>query len=128
VTDVVTLKLPREQEFFGVAHLVLGGLAARLDLTYDILDDMTTAIDELLERRESSEDVTLSVRIEEDALTASVGPFDERIAGELQSEGGGLGLRRVLETVVDSVEVSERDGARWVELHKSLGGERVVGR
>ena len=128
MTDVVTLKLPREQEFFGVAHLVLGGLAARLDLTYDILDDMTTAIDELLERRESSEDVTLSVRIEQDSLNASVGPFDERIAGELQAQGDGLGLRRVLETVVDSVKVSERDGAQWVELRKALGGERTVGR
>ncbi len=126
MTDVVTLKLPREQEFFGVAHLVLGGLAARLDLTYDILDDMTTAIDELLERRESSEDVTLSVRIEEDSLSASVGPFDERIAGELQSGGDGFGLRRVLETVVDRVSVEQRDGAQWVELHKSLGGERTV--
>jgi len=127
VTDVITLKLPREQEFFGVAHLVLGGLAARLDLTYAVLDDMTTAIDELLERRESSEDVTLSVRIEEDLLIASVGPFDERIAGELKGGDGGFGLRRVLETVVDSVDVSERDGAQWVELHKSLGGERTVG-
>ncbi|MHB8641366.1 MAG: hypothetical protein ACYDA3_00540 [Gaiellaceae bacterium] len=126
MTDVVTLKLPREQEFFGVAHLVLGGLAARLDLTYDVLDDMTTAIDQLLERRESSEDVVLSVRIEKDSLSASVGPFDKRIAGELQSEGDGLGLRRVLATVVDRFGVSERDGAHWVELQKSLGGERTV--
>ena len=47
MTDVVTLQLPRERDFFGVAHLVLGGLGARLDLTYDVLEDMTTAIDEL---------------------------------------------------------------------------------
>ena len=51
MTDVVTLQLPREREFFSVAHLVLGGLGARLDLTYDVLEEMTTAIDELLKQR-----------------------------------------------------------------------------
>jgi anti-sigma regulatory factor (Ser/Thr protein kinase) len=121
VTDVVTLQLPRDRDFFGVAHLVLGGLAARLDLTYDVLDDVTTALDELLERREASEDVTLSVRIEDGALSATVGPFSGRVSEELQASGEGLGLRRVLETMVDDVRLTERDGAQWVELRKSTG-------
>jgi anti-sigma regulatory factor (Ser/Thr protein kinase) len=120
VTDVVTLQLPRERDFFGVAHLVLGGLGARLDLTYDVLEDMTTAIDELLNRSEPTEDVTLTVKIEEEAIVATVGPFGGRVADELRGSDAGLGLRRVLETVVDEVDVSERDGARWVELRKSL--------
>jgi len=122
VTDVVTLQLPRERDFFGVAHLVLGGLGARLDLTYNVLEDMTTAIDELLNRRESTDDVTLTVKIEEEALVATVGPFSGRVADELHASDAGLGLRRVLETVVDKVEVSERDGAQWVELRKSVKG------
>jgi hypothetical protein len=120
VTDVVKLQLPREREFFGVAHLVIGGLGARLDLTYDVLEDMTTAIDELLNRRESSEDVTLTVRIEESAIVATVGPFARPVADELHASDAGLGLRRVLETVVDQVDVRERDGAQWVELRKSV--------
>jgi anti-sigma regulatory factor (Ser/Thr protein kinase) len=120
VTDVVTLQLPREREFFGVAHLVLGGLGARLDLTYDVLEDMTTAIDELLSRREATDDVTLSVTIEEDAIIATVGPFGGRVADELHGSDEGLGLRRVLETVVDEVEVSERGGRQWVELKKTV--------
>jgi len=120
VTDVVTLQLPRERDYFGVAHLVLGGLGARLDLTYDVLEDMTTAIDELLNRRESSEDVTLSVRIEDDVIVATVGPFSGRVADELHASDPGLGLRRVLETVVDKVDVGERDGAQWVELTKNV--------
>ena len=122
MTDVVTLQLPRERDFFGVAHLVLGGLGARLDLTYDVLEDMTTAIDELLNRREQSEDVTLTVQIEEDAIVATVGPFGGRVAEELRASDAGLGLRRVLETSVDAVDVSERDGTQWVELRKSLKG------
>jgi hypothetical protein len=120
VTDVVTLQLPREPEFFGVAHLVLGGLGARLDLTYDVLEDMTTAIDELLNRRESTDDVTLTLKIDDDAIAATVGPFSGRVADELRGSDEELGLRRVLETVVDGVDVSERDGAQWVELTKNV--------
>jgi anti-sigma regulatory factor (Ser/Thr protein kinase) len=120
VTDVVTLQLPRERDFFGVAHLVLGGLGARLNLTYDVLDDITTAIDELLDRRESTEDVTLTVKIEDAAITAIVGPFGGRVADELHASDADLGLRRVLETVVDDVTLREREGAQWVELRKSL--------
>jgi anti-sigma regulatory factor (Ser/Thr protein kinase) len=119
VTDVVTLQLPRDRELFGVAHLVLGGLAARLDLTVDVLDDISTALDELLRRRERTDDVTVSVRIEETALLTVVGPFDD-VAEELESPDEGLGLRRVLETVVDKVDVQKRDGRQWVELRKEL--------
>jgi hypothetical protein len=122
MTDVVTLQLPRDREFHGVAHLVLGGLAARLDLTYDVLEDMTTAIDELLERRDTGEDVTLSLEIEEKAIVTVVGPFNGDIGEELRASDEGLGLRRVLETVVDHVDVSERDGGQWVELRKQLEG------
>jgi hypothetical protein len=122
MTDVVTLQLPRDREFHGVAHLVLGGLAARLDLTYDVLEDMTTAIDELLERRDTGEDVTLSLEIEENAIVTVVGPLKGNIGEELRASDEGLGLRRVLETVVDHVDVSERDGRQWVELRKQLDG------
>ena len=128
MTDVVTLQLPRERDFHGVAHLVLGGLAARLDLTYDVLDDMTTAIDELLERRDSPEDVTLSVEIEDAALVATIGPFTGRVANELHAGGEELGLRRVLETTVDDVDVSERDGAQWVQLRKAIERTATDGR
>jgi hypothetical protein len=121
VSDIVTLQLPREREFFGVAHLVLGGLGARLDLTYDVLDDMTTAIDELLNRRDTSADVTLTLTIGDAAITAMLGPFGGAVADELRASDTGLGLRRVLEASVDDVGVSERDGAHWVELTKSVG-------
>ena len=120
MTDVVTLQLPRQPDYFGVAHLVLGGLGARLDLTYDVLEDMTTALDELMDRRESTEEVTLEVCVADGALTATVGPFGGRVADELHASDAGLGLRRVLETVVDGVSVSQRDGENWVELEKRL--------
>ena len=120
MTDVVTLQLPRDRDFFGVAHLVLGGLGARFDLTYDVLDDMTTALDELLERREAIDDVTLEVRIGDNEIATTVGPFGGRVVDELHASDAGLGLRRVLETVVDKVSISERDGGHWVELRKHI--------
>ena len=120
MTDVVTLQLPRERDFFGVAHLVLGGLAARLNLTVDVLDDVTTAIDELLARRELISDVTVSVRVDDNALVAEVGPFGADVTHDLSAQEEGLGLGRVLRTMVDAVAVEERDGAQWVVLTKKL--------
>ena len=120
MTDVSTLQLPRERDFFGVAHRVLGGLGARLELTYDVLDDITTALDELMNRREATDDVTLEVQVGDGEITTTVGPFGGRVVDELHASDAGLGLRRVLETVVDDVSVTERDGAQWVELRKHL--------
>lgn len=120
MSDVVTLQLPRDRDFFGVAHLVIGGLGARFDLTYDVLDDITTALDELMDRREAIDDVTLRVEVGDGEITTTVGPFGGRVADELHASDAGLGLRRVLETVVDKVSVTERNGGHWVELRKHL--------
>jgi anti-sigma regulatory factor (Ser/Thr protein kinase) len=120
VSDVVTLQLPRDRDFFGVAHLVLGGLGARFDVTYDVLDDITTALDELMDRHEAIDDVTLEVEVGEGEITTTVGPFTGRVIDELHASDAGLGLRRVLETVVDKVSVTERNGGHWVELRKHV--------
>lgn len=120
--DCVTLTLPRDRDFFVIAGLVLGGLAARLDVTVEHLDDLEIALAGLLDRMGGDRPVTVSLSVEEDAIRASVGPDD---GGELRAElereaGGGLDLRRLLDAVVDRVEVVERDGAQWVELTKSV--------
>ena len=43
------------------------------------------------------------------------------VADGLHGSDKELGLRRVLETAVDKVEVSEHDGGQWVELRKNVG-------
>jgi anti-sigma regulatory factor (Ser/Thr protein kinase) len=119
--DQITLTLPRERPFFGVAHLVLGGLAVRLDLSYDELEDLQVALAELLRRRENEGEITLVVRVSDQELEASIGPFDASFVDELREDAGqGVGLRRVLDTVVDDVEVTEREGQPWVALRKSI--------
>jgi anti-sigma regulatory factor (Ser/Thr protein kinase) len=121
-TDEITLTIPRDDSFHHVAQLVLGGMAARLDLTYENLDDLDVALTSLLERAEEDGDVTVRLRLRGDAFQAKVGPFHgEKLRNELEREvGRDVGLRRVLETVVDDVELDEEDGAHWVELTKRL--------
>jgi hypothetical protein len=120
--DEITLHLPRERPFFGVAHLVVGGLAVRHDLSFEQLEDLQVAVGELLEQQETEHEITVSVRVEGDTIHAVVGPFDETLEQELARDSGdAVGLRRVLETVVDGVEVTNRDGQPWVELTKVTG-------
>ena len=126
--DEITLQLPRERAFFRVAHLVLGGLAVRLDLSYEQLEDLQVALEELLGQRETEEDITLTVRVDGGVLHAFIGPFDTTLTEELARTGQqSVGLRRVLETVADDVEVEERSGSPWVALTKRIrqnGGAR----
>jgi hypothetical protein len=116
--DEISLTLPADDAFHGVAHLVLGGLAVRLDLTFENLEDLELAIDALLERSTQGADVTLLVRILDGQLLASVGPLDG-VRSELE-EGvdDSLNLRRILSTVCDRVEIVDREDGQWVELTK----------
>ena len=127
--DRITLTLPRERPFYGVASLVIGGLAARLDLSYDELEDLQVALTELLAQRQRDGHVTVAVSVRDGAIEASVGPFEPQLTEELARDlGEGVGLRRVLETVVDEVEVTERDGAPWVSLRKNVVARAGSGR
>ena len=125
MTDEITLTLPPDRAFYRVAHLVLGGLAVRLDLTYDTLEDIQLALDELLARADDKA-VTLTVRVEDDELRTSVGPFgSERLRHELERETADntMTLRRLLETVSDRVEIGRGDGGDFVELTKTVRSE-----
>ena len=117
--DEIVLSLPRERGFGAVAGLVLGGIAARHELTIDVLDDLRLALETLLERDEDETAVEIVLRIDDAAITASVGPLEGATVLELeQGLGDTLGLRRLLETVVDQVSLERRPDGCWVELHK----------
>ncbi|HEX9417056.1 MAG TPA: hypothetical protein VF895_10165 [Gaiellaceae bacterium] len=118
--DEIVLTLPRERPFFGVAHLVLGGLAARLNLTFEHLEDLQLALDSLLAQHDGGSEVTLRLRIGADTIEAEVGPFGDSLRVELERQETGVGLRRILDVVVDSVELGEQDGSAWVTLTKNV--------
>jgi hypothetical protein len=116
MTDEITLTIPGEPGFDRVAHLVVSGLAIRLNLTIENLEDLQIALDTLLERNDGGKDVTVSLSLHENELAARVGPVSAHVLKELRDGGDGLGVRRVLDSTVDSFEV---DG-EWVQLVKKV--------
>ncbi len=120
IADQICLRLPADDAFHSVAHLVLGGLAARLNMSFEKLEDLELALDALLERPSDGREVTLRVLVEGSELRMIVGPFAS-VRAEL-GEGGtnSLNLGRILGAVCDSVQIEDRDGAQWVELTKRL--------
>jgi hypothetical protein len=120
VTSEIRLTIPGERDYFGVAHLVLGGLASRHSLTIESFEDLLLALDGLLDRTRDAPKVTLSVHVDGDEIQADVGPFAAgSVSSELERETeNGIGLRRLLDTVVDGFSVSDREGGDWVRLTK----------
>ena len=117
MTDEITLTLPRE--FHRVAHLVLGGLAVRLNLTIENLEDLELALDAILGRTDpNAGDITVRMTPGDGELETVVGPLTPKVLDEIEGDGeeDGLGLRRVLESTVDDIHV---DG-QWVRLTKKV--------
>jgi len=122
LSDDIQLVLPAQEDFHHIAHLVVGGLAARLELTFEQLEDLQLAVESLLACREDDGEITVGVTVGPESVRASIGPFAPEALAALDGDGASLGLRRVLETVADTFEVAERDGGSWVELQKQTAG------
>ena len=118
--DEISLTLPADEAFHRVAHLVLGGFALRLDLTFENLEDLELALDALLERTQGEGPVNVRVRIVDGELQTTVGPF-AALRAELDRDGtDALNLSRILAAVCDRVEIDDRDGSEWVQLTKRV--------
>lgn len=125
--EVIELTLPAGREWHAVARLVLGGVADRLNLSFEDLDDLQLAVERLLVEAASQDTVTLRVDVVDHGVRVGVGPLVERtIADALQgpdAEPGELTLRRILQTVVDSFGVEEAaEGGIVVRLQKAVRG------
>ena len=122
VRDTVEITIPREPDFSIVAELVIGGIAARHDVTLEALDDLQLALGSLLEHDEADDgEISVLLRVGENAIDVSVGPVGERTVAELEGDAGdALGLRRLLDTTVDDATLRERDGGTWVDLRKAF--------
>lgn len=119
MADEITLTIPRDPEFHRVAHLVLGGLAVRLDLTIENLEDLELALDAILAQTDpTAGDITVRMTPRDGELETVVGPLTPTVLDEIERDGddSALGLRRVLESTVDDIHV---DG-EWVRLTKQV--------
>jgi hypothetical protein len=119
--EEITLTIPRDRAYYSVAHLVLGGLGIRLNLTFEHLEDLQLALDAVLERAQEAEDVTIALRLKEGEIETAIGPLRDGVRAELEAASGDdVGLRRILDTLVDSVELVEGKGGDWVKLTKAV--------
>jgi hypothetical protein len=120
-SDEIVLTLPRERRFYDVAHLVVSGLASRLNLTVDNLADLQLALAGLLPRRESDGEITVVLRIDGELLDGRIGPFDPTIEAELDRVGGeGFGTSHVLGAVFDNYRVAVDGDSAWVHFSKTV--------
>lgn len=121
--DTIELTTPVDRAWDPVVRLVLGGIADRIDLPFEQLDDLQLAVERLRAEAGSQETLTISIELADGSVRVRLGPLQERaIADALQGPEpapGELTLRRVLETVVDSFGVEEAaDGHLVVRLEK----------
>ena len=121
--DVIRLRIPYAKPFHGVARLVVGGLAARLDFSYEHLEDLQLALASVLDDGYAAEEhVVVELRLREDGVQMAVGPLEgRRLRADLARESEDVvGLGRLLATVAERVEVDERSGQAWLRLEKRV--------
>jgi hypothetical protein len=123
VADRIDLVTPAGKGWEPVIRLVLGGIAERLQLGFDELDDLQLAVERLLaEAGDEEGPVHLSFEIGDRGVRTRVAGLRERaVADALQGPQppGELTLRRILETVVDAFGIEEAaDGRLIVRLEK----------
>ena len=126
MSDEGVLVAPVDRAFFGVAALVVGGLAARLDLSYEELEDLQIAIDSVLDHEEyaAAADVTLRLRLDPGAVGIAIGPLrEDAVRAALAGERDGVGLGRLLEAVADGVSLEPDGDGHWLVLRKPVGAK-----
>jgi serine/threonine-protein kinase RsbW len=145
--DVIELTLPARVEYIGVVRLLISGIANRIGLSYDEIEDMKLAVAEActnasLHAYKDDDQGSIHIRctIYEDRIVIVVadsgtsfdmanlkekrGPIDKNVDIEDLTEGG-LGLY-LIHTLMDEVEISEEAGV-VVSMTKYLRRDEVAG-
>ena len=74
--DTVTLRVPRDAAYLPLLHMVLGGIAIRQDLSFDDLDDVQLAVDNIVAEDDGTQQaLTMTVTVEDDTLTIRLAPL-----------------------------------------------------
>ena len=108
MADEVTLTLPREPEFQRVAHLVLGGLAVRLNLTIENLEDMQIALDSL---PRTADNIAFIEKVQ--PAVRKYADIGVRIEDSFLLEESGLhNLSNALPKTIDDIEALMRQRAK----------------
>jgi hypothetical protein len=121
--DSITLTIPHAKPFHSVARLVVGGLAARLELSYEHLEDLQLALESVLASESvKGEEVTVDLVVDESSVVMRIGPLDPSgLAGDLAPDTGTeVSLARLLSTLVEEVSVEQGDAGERLRLEKRV--------
>jgi len=124
VTAPIRLTIPDDPRYHGVARLVVGGLAARLELSYEHLEDLQLALASVLENEGYTvgPEVNVELVVDEGSLDLRIGPLSgDALRADLERESETeIALGRLLRTVVEKVELEERADGQWLRLEKRV--------
>jgi hypothetical protein len=112
----ITLTIPGERRFIGIVRLFVGGLAARLDLGYESMDDLQLALESVLRKAELGPTVTLEANVEGEAVSILVGPLDRDPLEAGGPQPDDLELERLLAALVAGAETTAREDGCWLRL------------
>jgi hypothetical protein len=130
VTTTIELRIPNSRPYHGVARLVVGGLAARHNLSYETLEDLQLALASVLEGDgfAAGSEVMVELDVADDSIRMAIGPLDgASVRPQLEPSQDGLGLGRLLATLVEDVELDEREDGDWLRLQKRARGVTPTG-
>lgn len=115
-SEIVELSVPAHPAYLGLVRTATAGVAARLDLTIDEVEDLRLAADEAgsLVLADAAPDAQLAVRfsLEPDRLVAS---FSAATTATSAPEESGFGWT-VLAALAGSVRAEILDGALTIEI------------
>jgi hypothetical protein len=131
VTQAIELRIPNERPFHGVVRLVVGGLAARHNLSYEALEDLQLALVTVLEgdAYSTAAEIRVELEVTDEAIAMAIGPLNgEAVRADLEeSSDRDLGLGRLLGTLVEDAGVEARDDGDWLRLSKRVRGIKPAG-
>jgi serine/threonine-protein kinase RsbW len=122
VADTVDLRVPADPAYLAVIRTATAGLAARLDLTLDEIEDLRIAVDEacglLLDHRSHPGEEVHA------AFTIHPGMLEVVMSGPTRSlpERGSFAWT-VLEALVGQVETGPAMDGCWIRLTHNGGGQ-----
>jgi hypothetical protein len=112
----IAITLPGERRAIGIVRLFVGGLAARLDLGYETMDDLQLAVESVLLGAQLGPRITVATHIDGDAVSLSMGPFPSDPLTAETDATRELGLQHLLAALVHRAETTTEDGACWLRL------------
>ena len=131
MTQAIELRIPNERPFHGVARLVVGGLAARHNLSYEALEDLQLALVTVLEgdAYSTAAEIRVELEVTDEAIAMAIGPLNgDAVRADLEeSSDGDLGLGRLLGTLVEDAGVEAREDGDWLRLSKRVRGIKPAG-